>query len=86
MSVRPEDLLDNIDSPQSFLAFVKALEDDARRDESVPHARGTHGWESRTIHGFLEAMSAWATDSGSLPSAPTWRDVARLLLAGKAYE
>mgnify|MGYP001194544134 CR=1 FL=1 len=86
MNVRPEDLIESIDSPESFLAFLKALEVDARLDESVPYARGTRGWESGTIAWFLEAMHAWATDSDSLPGAPTWRDFARLLLAGKVYE
>jgi hypothetical protein len=86
MSPRPEDIIDNIDSLESFLTFVKALEDDARLDESRPHACGTRGWENGTIEAFLEAMHAWATDSGALPSVPTWRDVAQLLLAGKIYE
>jgi hypothetical protein len=86
MSPRPEDLLDSIDSPQSFLAFVKALEDDARQDVPRRHAAGTRGWNSRAIEDFLEAMHAWATDSGSLTSVPAWRDVARLFLAGKGYE
>lgn len=86
MNVRPEDLIESIDSPESFLAFLKALEVDARLDESVPYTRGTRGWESGAIAGFLEAMHAWATDSDSLPGAPTWRDFARLLLGGKVSE
>lgn len=86
MSRRPEDLIDSVDSLQSFLTFVKALEDDARMDESRPFASGARGWENGTIEAFLEAMRAWAIDSGSLPPTPTWRDVAQLLLAGKSYE
>jgi len=86
MSRRPEDLIDSIDSAESFLTFLKALEEEARLDESRHCPSGTRGWENGTLGGFLEAMHAWAADSGSMPATPTWRDVAQLFLAGKAYE
>ena len=87
MNERPEELIDGIDSLQSFLEFVKALELDERLDQPRQYDSGTRGWENGTIAAFLEAMHAWATASGSLPStAPTWKDVAELFLAGKYYE
>ncbi len=86
MSPKPEDLIDSIDSRESFLAFVRALAGDTRLDESRSYAAGTRGWENGTVESFLEAMQAWAADCSSLPSTPTWRDMAQLLLAGKYYE
>lgn len=82
MRPRPEELIECIDSPESFLRFVKALADDARMDAARPFAPGTSGWENGTVESFIEAMHAWATDSASLPAKPVWRDVAQLLLAG----
>lgn len=86
MSRVPEDLIESVDSLESFLEFVKVLATDARSDRPRLYASGTHGWENGTIEAFLEAMCAWATDSESLPPSPSWRDVAQLLLAGKAHE
>ncbi|MGF1514926.1 MAG: hypothetical protein ACFB5Z_14695 [Elainellaceae cyanobacterium] len=86
MNVWPEDLIENIDSPESFLQFVKSLEKDARMDKAKTYPSGTHGWENGTIVDFLEAIHAWGTDADALPQSPSWRDVARLLLAGKSYQ
>lgn len=86
MTRRPEDLIEGVDSLESFLDFVKALEVEARLDRPQPYASGTHGWQNGTIEAFLESLHAWATDTRSLPHTPSWRDVAQLLLAGKSYE
>jgi len=91
MSLNPEDLIDSVNSKESFLEFMRALrldrEDENRKEAkspSSPYGPGANGWENSTIEAFLEAMHAWA-DSG-LPEKPTWKDLARLLQAGKAYE
>lgn len=86
MTSNPESHLASIDSLESFLAFLRVLEMDARADNPVAHAAGSNGWENGTIAAFLDAMHAWATDSGALSSTPSWQDVAKLLLAGKHYE
>ena len=86
-------LLESVNSKESLLVFMKALELD-RLDEdakelaspSSPYGSGANGWENGTISSFIEAMHAWATDSSDLPESPSWRTFADILLAGKIYE
>jgi len=89
----PEEQLERVDSREAFLAFLKTLHlesQDVRTGSATstlpPHGPEPHGWENGTIEAFLDAMHAWATDSDALPTQPTWRVMAQLLLAGKAYE
>ena len=84
-----------VDSPASFLTFLAVLREHREAAEAEARAArtalagppevGPGGWENWTIGEFLEAMDDFAQDA-DLPSAPSWRDVARLLLAGKGYE
>ncbi|MBL0210130.1 MAG: hypothetical protein IPQ13_04315 [Holophagaceae bacterium] len=77
-----QELLEKVINPESFLEFVKALEQD-RRNGAV--------WENETIESFLEAATAWAKDSDfgqtqGLTSRSPWQLFAAFLYAGKAYE
>jgi hypothetical protein len=92
MAREPASSAAKVDSPESFLTFLAALRE--HRAAAVEEARhvppggfdvGPGGWENWTIDEFLEALEAYAQDA-ELPAQPTWRDVARLLLAGKGYE
>ena len=78
---------------ESFFAFVAALGADRRASiaaEAVkPSSRygpDAGGWENITIESFLDAALSWAESSAGLPAAPTWRDFAYFLYAGKFYE
>jgi len=92
MALEPAWYAKSVDSPETFLKFLAGLRE--HREAAVEEARrappggfdvGPGGWENWTIEEFLEAMEAYAHDA-ALPAQPTWRDVARLLLAGKGYE
>jgi hypothetical protein len=75
-------LLDQVNSKETFLAFVAALRNDweaARTEE--------HGWENGSIGAFLGAMQAWGDDSADrVPNSPDWRMFALIMYAGKFYE
>jgi hypothetical protein len=51
-------------------------------------------WENNTLDRFLEALSAWTQDMDGyyenhhfpVPTSPSWRDLAEMLLAAKYYE
>ena len=87
-------LLDKVDSKESFLEFVRALAADRVREielekksPSSPYGPSAMGWENGTIEGFLDAMQAWADDSGDkIPEKPDWKTFAKILYAGKYYE
>lgn len=89
-----EELLEQVDSKASFLAFVSALGADwessqvaEREKPSSPHGPDAGGWENPGLGGFLEAMQAWTTDMGDrVPSTPSWKTFATMLLAAKYYE
>ncbi|WP_449404962.1 DUF7660 family protein [Hymenobacter fodinae] len=88
-----DELLENINSKTDFLRFVQALSDD-RLDEvsknkvtqSSPYSLGANGWENDSIASFLDAISRYGQDSQSISGAPSWKDFALLLYAGKFYE
>lgn len=98
MSVDLEELLENVDDEQSFIAFVQALGCDFARERvlerstpSSPHGPEVLGWENGSVDAFLDAAAAWATaDSRNTPSTTpesnVWQRCAEILLAGKFYE
>lgn len=51
-------------------------------------------WENPTLDRYLEALASWLTDSQGYyqnmglkePVAPSWKDVADMLLAARIYE
>ena len=84
-------LQEHVDSRDSFLAFVKALEldfEDMRLKELANPSKSepaANGWFTASIGEFLEAMHAWAKDTD--PSTePSWRLFAEFLHNGKLYE
>ena len=88
------EMIEKVDSKESFLQFVAALRADwetsqaeERLHRSSPYSAAARGWENTSLGPFLEAMQAWAEDTGErVPSQASWRTFAQLLLAAKSYE
>ncbi|MFL6229105.1 MAG: hypothetical protein ACJ741_10030 [Pyrinomonadaceae bacterium] len=86
-------LIDRVNSKESFLEFLEALEKDWDKDQELskgapdaPFAVSPLGWENGTVGAFLEAMRAWAIDTNTLGEEPSWKAFAEILRAGKMYE
>ena len=87
-------LLEQVNSRESFIAFVQALEHDWRKEKEIERQkpstmqsdRGALGWVNDSIGDFLESAGAWAEDNNAFPSQPSWRALAEFLYAGKIYE
>lgn len=87
------DLLEKVDSKESFLLFVKALKEDKMDEDekeksnpSSPYSPGDNGWENGTISTFLDSIQAYGKDSDLIKEEPNWKNFALLLYAGKFYE
>ncbi len=87
------DWLEQVDSKETFLHFIRALKEDKIDEErkemvspSSPYAPGANGWENDNIVDFLDAMERFGEDSNAVSSAPVWKNFALLLYAGKYYE
>jgi hypothetical protein len=88
------EMIDRVDSKESFLEFVAALRADleASLAEERVHPSSGYGpaardWENPSLDRFLEAMQAWAEDTGErVPSQASWRTFAKMLYAAKHYE
>lgn len=95
------DLLERVNSRETFLRFVQALADDFRSEQEKEAIRptpylgvvqGANGWYNHSVDGFLEAMCAWAratssiTDAPMVPEEPSWYAFAQMLMMGKEYE
>jgi hypothetical protein len=94
-----EDILDTVNSRETFLAFVRALAAD-KRDEtnkeretpSNPWGPGANGWEHDSVEDYLEAALTWGESTSaeyntrSLPEEPSWKAFAEFLYCGKIYE
>ena len=86
-------LLEKVNSKETFLQFVKALKED-KIDEgekekikpSNPYGPGANGWENGTIDMFLDAIQEFGEDSHHITEEPSWKSFALLLFAGKFYE
>jgi len=74
-------LINEIESPEDLAGFLERLA--AAVDESPEQ------WSNLYLDTFLEAMSAWITDSAGNPDSvgyetlhepPTWRSFAKILL------
>lgn len=78
------DLSDRVDSKESFLAFLAALEDDWYERPGA--------WQNGTIPDFLSACRQWARATSGLTGEPmveerpSWMAFASILHAGKFYE
>ncbi len=88
------ELVARVESKETFLRFLEALRADweeSRNSElsnpSSPYGPDALGWENPELGAFLEAMKAWTEDMGNrLPSEPTWKTLAQMLIAAKIYE
>ena len=88
------EMLEKVDSKESFLEFVAALRKDlasSRANEqsrpSSPYSPDALDWENPDLGRFLEAMQAWTEDMGDIvPVVPSWRTFAQMLIAAKSYE
>jgi hypothetical protein len=74
------DLLEKVNSRQSFLNFVAALRDDKIDEEqkekikkSSPYGPGANGWENGTIEMFLDAVHSFGQDSSHVTEHPDWK-------------
>lgn len=75
-----------IQSKNDLIEFIRALDADLR-------ANSAH-WENATLERFLGALASWLEDSDGyyrnqgrpVPTSPSWRDVAEMLMAAKMYE
>jgi hypothetical protein len=88
-----DDLLEKVNSKQSFFDFVEALRDDKIKEDekekikkSDPNEPGANGWQNGSIDAFLDAMYAFGQDSSSITEQPDWKGFALILYAGKFYE
>nr|WP_315481577.1 hypothetical protein [uncultured Undibacterium sp.] len=92
------ELVNLVDSEESFIHFVACLSQDwydAERKEvdapSSPYGSGHNGWENGTIGSFLEAAATWADESKNglefykKPDNP-WHRAAEIVYMGKIYE
>jgi len=88
-----DELLETVNSKETFLRFVEALTLDKADEEkkekikkSDPYGPGANGWENDGIIQFLEAIHAYGEDSSSIGEEANWKSFALLLYAGKFYE
>ena len=91
-------LLEGVSDEKSFLRFVEALIADRKisaraqkENPAGPWGPDAGGWENTSIESFLEAATAWATDSDfglkqGLAENNAWKRFAVFLNAGKIYE
>lgn len=86
-------LLEEVNSKESFMIFLKALQLDKEEDDekekdspSSQYSSSTNGWENRTIADFLESMHAFGEDSETVSDESSWYNFAVMLYGGKIYE
>jgi hypothetical protein len=75
--------LDAVKDESTFVAFLRALEDDCRNRSDE--------WECTTIESFLEASARWHEDYKKSPNGykmpeNAWRRAAEIIYCGKIYE
>jgi hypothetical protein len=91
-------LREGVSDEKSFLRFVAALIADRKssaraqkENPASPWGPDAGGWKNTSIESFLEAATAWATDSDfglkqGLAENNAWKRFAVFLNAGKIYE
>jgi hypothetical protein len=86
-----EDLAKRATSRADFVTFLDALRADLRTELARPEeevAWGAGEWSHPDLHGFLETLGAWLTDSRRFDAldSSAWRAFAEMLLAARVYE
>ena len=80
------DMVEQVRDPADFAVFSCALLKDLKEKPEE--------WENCDLASFLEALGAWVEDmngyyhakEGAIPLQPSWKMLARILLAAKVYE
>jgi hypothetical protein len=78
-----------VSSKESFMAFLRALANDARAHANSGDREWVHG---DSLIEFLDAIVRWAPGRSALtrdpmvPEEASWRCFAQILHAGKVYE
>ena len=78
--------VNGIATREDLVDFIGALRADLSSNQQE--------WENATLDRFLTALSSWLEDCASfyegtgqnVPSTPSWKNVAEMLLAAKIYE
>jgi hypothetical protein len=85
------ELLEKVDSKESFLDFVEALKNDKidedqkeKENPSSPYSDGKNGWVNGSISQFLDSIHAYGIDNDKI--SLDWKSMAELFYAGKIYE
>lgn len=86
-----DDLLEKVNSKESFLDFIEALKNDKinegqkeKENPSKPYSDGKNGWVNGSVVDFLDSIHAYGTDNNKINL--DWKSIAELLYAGKFYE
>ncbi len=88
------ELIERVNSRDSFLEFVAALRADLLASNaqeaaapSSPYSPNALDWENLSLDRYLEALHAWTEDMGErITEPPSWRTFANMLYAAKGYE
>ena len=90
--MEPFELIEKVNSLETFLEFIKALMLDKRDEDekeklkpSSPYSSGYNGWEHNDIASFLDAIHAGTKDNGFSEKA-SWKNFAEIIYMGKIYE
>jgi hypothetical protein len=87
------ELVDQVDSKESFLRFMEVLRADwhgkhelVRRSDGADTKIRSGPWENCYLPDFLEAMQAWVEDTSRLPADFPFNALADILTASTMYE
>ncbi len=85
------DLLENVNSKESFFLFLEALMldklDEDKKEKlnpSNPYSDGHNGWVNNSITDYLESIIAYGDDNSDIKL--DWNSIALLFYMGKIYE
>jgi hypothetical protein len=86
-----EDLLEKVNSKETFLDFLEALKNDKidedqkeKENPSKPYSDGKNGWVNGSIDQFLDSIRAYGLENDHI--GLNWQSLAELFYAGKIYE
>lgn len=87
----PYELLEKVNSKETFLAFIEALKNDKLDEDekekiepSNPYSDGKNGWVNGSIPQFLDSIYAYGLDNENIELE--WKSIAELFYSGKFYE
>jgi len=82
----PEDVLEQVDSKETFIAFVMCLAANLEKDPD--------DWQNTGLFEYLESIASWSDGieryyerlGEPMPLNVNWRVFGEILMAGKVYE